>query len=71
MNLIERYKKEICINCNNPNCSNDIKETKYQEVSAEQISTTTVVKCNGFMAKNKRESKPLNFGGNIYVKKMD
>ena len=66
MNLEERYRKEICINCSNENCSNNIKETKYQEVIVDQISTTTVIKCGGFIAKNKRKTKPINFGGKSY-----
>ncbi len=62
MNLIERYRKEICINCSNENCSNNIKETKYQEVIVDQISTTTVIKCGGFIAKNKKSKLTLMKG---------
>ncbi len=67
--LLDKYKREICINCINPNCNNNIKETKYQEVAADQISTTTVVKCDGFIVKNKRESKPILVKGLIDIEK--
>ena len=49
------YKDKICSNCANLNCTNNIQETKYQEVIVDQISTTTVVKCTDFICKCKRK----------------
>lgn len=54
MTNIERYRKEVCINCANNNCTNNIKEIKTQDITIEQISTTTIVRCDDFVCKNKR-----------------
>ncbi len=50
----ELYKKEICINCANENCTNGIEEIKTQELVIEQIRTTTIIRCKDFICKNKR-----------------
>lgn len=58
----ELYKKEICINCMNENCTNNIEEIRTQELTIEQISTTTTVKCADFICKNKRRKRtPVNW----------
>lgn len=46
------YKKEICINCANENCTNRIEETQY----IDESSVTTLVKCKDFICKNKRKN---------------
>lgn len=53
----ELYKKEICINCANENCKNRIEEIKTQDLTIEQISTTTIVKCKDFICKNRRRKR--------------
>lgn len=57
------YKDKICSNCANLNCTNNIQETKYQEVIVDQISTTTVVKCADFICAKKRRKKPGEWQG--------
>ena len=57
MTNIERYKKEVCINCANDNCTNNIKEIKTQDITIEQISTTTIVRCDDFLCKYRRNRK--------------
>ena len=51
----ELYKKEICINCVNENCTNKIRKTK--EIEDNEI---TVIKCEDFICKSKRK-KPANW----------
>lgn len=55
------YKKKICTNCENENCTNNIKRINFQEVVDDQISTTTIIKCEDFIARNRRNKKPLNW----------
>ena len=72
MNLDERYKQDICINCSNKNCKNRIEETKTQELVMEnQIRTVTTVKCKDFICKNKRRKERIFWGGNYNYEKMD
>lgn len=59
--MIDLYKRMICTNCANENCSNNIKEIKTQELTIEQISTSTIIKCNDFICKNKRKRKMIAF----------
>ncbi len=54
--MSELYKKEICINCVNENCTNKIR--KMQEIEDNEI---TVIKCEDFICKNKRKKKPVNW----------
>ena len=61
MTNIERYKKEVCINCANEQCTNNIKEIRTQDITIEQISTTTIVRCDDFMCKNRRKKKPCEW----------
>lgn len=46
MTNIERYKKQVCINCANDSCTNRIKEMK--------IDNVIIIKCDDFVCKNKR-----------------
>lgn len=57
--MIDLYKRMICTNCANKDCTNNIKETKTQELTIEQISTSTIVKCKDFVCKNKRKRNPI------------
>lgn len=57
----ELYREKICSNCCNENCTNNIKENKFQELIIDQISTTTVVKCADFICKKKRKKTPLEW----------
>ena len=59
----ELYKKEICINCANENCTNRIEETRKLELIIEQMSTATTVKCKDFVCKNKRVKRNKHNGG--------
>ena len=59
MTNIERYRKEVCINCANDSCTNNIKEIKTQDITIEQISTTTIVRCDDFLCKYRRNKKAL------------
>ena len=43
MTNIERYRKEVCINCANNNCTNSIKEMK--------IDNVIIIKCDDFVCK--------------------
>lgn len=60
MTNIERYRKEVCINCANEQCTNNIKEIRTQDITIEQISTT-IVRCDDFMCKNRRNKVPRNW----------
>lgn len=51
----ELYKKEICINCANENCTNKIEEIKQLDLCVDQMSTKTIIKCKDFIPKNKRK----------------
>lgn len=55
------YKENICTNCENKNCTNNIKRINFQEVVDDQISTTTIIKCDDFIAKNKRNKESTNW----------
>lgn len=65
MTNIERYRKEVCINCANDSCTNNIKEIKTQDITIEQISTTTIVRCDDFLCKYRRN--PINRKKNTEV----
>ena len=54
--MSELYKKEICINCVNENCTNKIRKTKKIE-----DNKITVIKCEDFICKSKRKKKPVNW----------
>ena len=43
MTNIDKYKKEVCIKCINPNCTDAIKE--------KCVGNMIVVKCSGFEKK--------------------
>lgn len=55
------YKKEICINCANINCTNRIEIIKKLELLDQEIKTTTTIKCKDFVCKNKRREKKANW----------
>ncbi len=57
MDLIEEYKKEICTNCKNKNCTKNIKKLRHQEVFENKINTTIVVKCEDFICKVKMKKR--------------
>ena len=61
MTNIERYREEVCINCANEQCTNNIKEIRTQDITIKQISTTTIVKCDDFLCKNRRNKVPRNW----------
>jgi hypothetical protein len=50
----ELYKEKICSNCANENC-------ERLELVTMKIDTTIVIKCKGFIRKNKR--KCIGFRG--------
>ena len=39
--MIDLYKRMVCTNCANEKCTNNIKEIKTQELTIEQISTSS------------------------------
>ena len=57
----ELYKKEICINCANENCTNRIEEIRKTEVEDTQMKTMTITKCRDFIPKVKRKEMPFNW----------
>lgn len=57
------YKEKICTNCANEKCKNRIKVTRTQDLVIEQISTTTITKCEDFVCKEKRKKRPLSWQG--------
>lgn len=57
--MIDLYKRMVCTNCANKKCTNNIQEIKTQELTIEQISTSTIVKCKDFVCKNKRKRNPI------------
>lgn len=57
----ELYKEEICRNCVAEKCNNRIKVKTYQELLGNQISTTTVIKCDDFICKKKRKKEHIKF----------
>lgn len=54
------YKDEVCPNCINEECTNNIKEEQYEEVIQDKISITTVMKCTDFICAKKRKKVPRN-----------
>ena len=59
--MIDIYKKQVCINCKTDKCTNKIKIIKQQDIFDNEIVTTTIVKCDEFNCKNKREKQSLNW----------
>ncbi len=57
----ELYKEEICKTCVAEKCNNRIKVKTYQELLDNQISTTTVIKCDDFICKKKRKKEHIKF----------
>lgn len=57
----ELYKEEICRNCVATNCKHKIRVNNYQELLGNQISTTTVIKCDDFICKKKRKKEHIKF----------
>ena len=47
------YRKEICINCANDKCTHNIKKNR--------VNTLSTMKCVDFIAKKRRNKKPLNW----------
>ena len=56
------YKEKICSNCANENCKNRIKTTTQLDLVIEQMSTTTVMKCEDFVCKEKRKDRAFRGG---------
>lgn len=57
----ELYKKEICINCANKNCTDRIEEIQKTELEDTQIKTMKITKCVDFIPKVKREQVPIKW----------
>lgn len=61
--LFKQYKEKICPNCANEKCKNKIKIKRTQDLVVERISTTTIIKCDDFICKDKRKKRPLSWQG--------
>ena len=51
------YKEYICTNCANEKCEEKIKTENKLDIVIEQISTTTIMKCENFLCKDKRRNR--------------